>query len=79
MPGLLGKFVTCTYEPPRAAGAPVATMDDPPAALLRFPPSASLEDLRLPATGCCQTCISKVGGSSQDLEVIWDIGKEGRF
>ena len=76
MPGLLVKFVTCTYEPPRAAGAPVATMGDPPAALLRFPPSANPEYLECCAGWSEQT---RTGGNSQYVAVTWDIGREGRL
>ena len=74
---LLVRNVTCTCEPPRAAGAPVATMDIPPAALLRFPSSTYVDDLREFSDSFGSIDSPKIGDSSQYLGEIWGMVEEG--
>ena len=72
------RSVTCTYcKPPRAAGPPVATMDVPPAALLRFPSSTYPEVLYEMPGLVGKTGNSRVAASIQNLEETWDIVGRG--
>jgi hypothetical protein len=69
--------VTCTYcEPPRAADTLAATMDVPPAALLRFPSSPDPEALCEVVGWAGKTGSSRAGQSIPRSEVTW--GTVGR-
>ena len=63
----LERCVTCTCEPPRAAGTPVATMSVPPAVRLRSPSATDGETL-LDYWDCrVQTYNPRTDRSHQDL------------